>query len=148
MQMTSFKHSNFNVSRIFCKEKNHRSRTMVFLVGVMRFELMAFCTPCKRATKLRHTPATLIIILGLFQKIKYYFQKMIKNFQIAESLDFPTIFVVKKPARQDRLRFFILFTSGSLPEEPCTDLCGSSFLPDSSGQWNCAVRTGMRGDSS
>lgn len=109
MQMTSFKHSNFNVSRIFCKEKNHRSRTMVFLVGVMRFELMAFCTPCKRATKLRHTPATLIIILGLFQKIKYYFQKMIKNFQIVESLDFSTIFSVKKPAPTGPASIFYSF---------------------------------------
>lgn len=89
---------NFNISGDFDKEKTVVIRTTVFLVGVMRFELMAFCTPCKRATKLRHTPATLIIILGLFQKIKYYFQKMIKNFQIVESLDFSTIFGVKKPA--------------------------------------------------
>ena len=77
--------------------------------------------------------------------IDNYTRSFSKN-QVLFSKNNKIFFTTEKPAR--RLVFIVFFTSELLPEEPCTDLCGSSFLPDSSGRWNCAVQTGMRGGSS
>ena len=43
------------------------------LVGAARFELTTSSTPRKRATKLRHAPTTVIILLDILHKVNPYF---------------------------------------------------------------------------